>query len=251
MKKIQYTKCFHSFNRSFMYILEGNIGAGKSTLLQLIKEQLPHIPVMLEPVEDWQKQIYGQSLLTNFYQNSKRWAYTFETFTMMNRAKEHITLHAQNSIHIVERSVYSGFYCFARNSYEQGFMSPLEWELYLQWYDWLVAEKCMPPRGFIYMRVDPTVAYERIRKRNRYAEKTVPLSYLKQIHTKHEDFLLNQESVADQLKPIPVLTLECNEDFVENPLLMQQTLKQLEFFIYSTAHVSALPQASVITQSHP
>jgi len=86
-----------------MFILEGNIGAGKSTLLKLIKEQLPHIPVALEPVDDWQKQIYGQSLLTNFYQNSKRWAYTFETFTMINRAKEHIALHAHNALHIVER----------------------------------------------------------------------------------------------------------------------------------------------------
>ncbi len=217
-----------------MFIVEGNIGAGKSTLLTLIKKHLPHIPVTLEPVDDWQKQIYGQSLLTNFYQNSKRWAYTFETFTMMNRAKEHMSMHAQNSIQIVERSVYSGYYCFARNSYEQGFMSHLEWELYLQWYTWLVAEKCAAPKGFIYLRVDPTIAYERIRKRNRYAEKTVPLSYLKQIHIKHEDFLITQTTIAPELKPIPVLVLDCDEEFATDPILLQQKLQQIEAFINAT-----------------
>ena len=214
-----------------MFILEGNIGAGKSTLLKLIKEHLPHIPVALEPVDDWQKQIYGQSLLTNFYQNSKRWAYTFETFTMMNRAKEHIAAHAHNAIQIVERSVYSGYYCFARNSYEQGFLSPLEWKLYLEWYEWLVAEKCKAPQGFIYLRVDPQIAYERTKKRNRYAEKTVPLSYLKQIHSKHEDFLITQTAVAPQLKSVPILVLDCDEEFADNSVLLHKKLEQIQAFI--------------------
>ncbi len=230
-----------------MFILEGNIGAGKSTLLKLIKEHLPHIPVALEPVDDWQKQIYGQSLLTNFYQNSKRWAYTFETFTMMNRAKEHITAHAQNSIQIVERSVYSGYYCFARNSYEQGFLSPLEWKLYLEWYEWLVAEKCKAPQGFVYLRVDPQIAYERIRKRNRYAEKTVPLSYLKQIHNKHEDFLITQATIAPQLKAVPILVLDCDEEFADNPVLLQKKLEQIQTFM-GVVSVSGVQQPVVQCQ---
>ena len=95
-----------------MFILEGNIGAGKSTLLQLIKEQLPHISVALEPVDDWQKQIYGQSLLTNFYQNGKRWAYTFETFTMMNRAKEHIAIQEYNTVQLVRTLCLFGILLF-------------------------------------------------------------------------------------------------------------------------------------------
>lgn len=231
-----------------MYILEGNIGAGKSTLLKLIKEHLPHIPVALEPVDDWQKQIYGQSLLTNFYQNSKRWAYTFETFTMMNRAKEHMVMHTQDSIQIVERSVYSGYYCFARNSYEQGFISPLEWELYLQWYTWLVAEKCEAPKGFLYLRVDPSIAYERIRKRNRYAEKTVPLSYLKQIHAKHEDFLITQESISPELKSVPVLVLDCNEDFAANPVLLQEKLDQIQAFMGVASRTPLIQNISPVIQ---
>ena len=62
-----------------MYIVEGNIGAGKSTFLQLIDTHMPDVSVALEPVNNWQNQIYGQSLLTNFYKNPKPWAYTLET----------------------------------------------------------------------------------------------------------------------------------------------------------------------------
>ena len=71
-----------------MYILEGNIGAGKSTFLRLLSEHMPAIGISLEPVHNWQKEVYGQSLLANFYQEPRRWAYTFETMTMICRIQD-------------------------------------------------------------------------------------------------------------------------------------------------------------------
>ena len=41
-------------------------------------------------------------------------------------------------------------------------------------------------QGFIYVRVNPEVAFARIKKRNRHAEKGITLSYLRQVHEKHE-----------------------------------------------------------------
>ena len=117
-----------------MYILEGNIGAGKSTFLKMLANALPSISISLEPINNWQKQVYGQSLLTNFYQSPQRWAYTLETFAMMSRVQEHIQEQKNNGCIIFERSVYSGHYCFAQNSYENGFMTELEWELYNHWF---------------------------------------------------------------------------------------------------------------------
>ena len=105
-----------------MYILEGNIGAGKSTFLTLLAKHLPHICVTLEPMHNWQKQIYGQSLLANFYQDPKRWAYTLETLAMFCRVREHMEEQKkEDTIQITERSIYSGHYCFAQNDYESGF----------------------------------------------------------------------------------------------------------------------------------
>ena len=198
-----------------MIILEGNIGAGKSTFLRLLSEQIPTLRVRQEPVNNWQRQVYGQSLLTSFYQDPKRWAYTFETLTMICRVQEHLI--EQQSAHItdvvIERSIYSGFYCFAKNSFMSGFLSSLEWQLYQEWFAMLTHEKCMKPRGFIYLSVDPEIAYERIKKRNRYAEKTLSLGYLKQIHARHQEFLLAKQGIAPALADIPVLVLDCNDEF--------------------------------------
>ena len=133
-----------------MYILEGNIGAGKSTFLQLIKKHVPEIDVALEPLHNWQKNVYGQSLLANFYQDTQRWAYSIETFAMICRVKEHIQDQANLNPHrIIERSIYSGHYCFALNGYKHGFMNDIEWDLSNQWFNFFITEKCFPPRGFI------------------------------------------------------------------------------------------------------
>lgn len=201
-----------------MIILEGNIGAGKSTFLRLLAERIPTLRIRQEPVNNWQRQVYGQSLLTNFYQDPKRWAYTFETLTMICRVQEHLI--EQQAAHltnvVVERSIYSGFYCFAKNSFMNGYLSELEWQLYKEWFTMLTHQKCMNPRGFIYLSVDPDVAYERIKKRNRYAEKTLSLGYLKQIHARHQEFLINKQDIDPLLVDVPVLVLDCNEDFEQN-----------------------------------
>lgn len=197
-----------------MYIVEGNIGAGKSTFLRLIQAYLPHIDVIFEPLHNWQGQVYGQSILSNFYQDPHRWAYTMETLAMTCRVQEH--LREQENPHplrLMERSIYSGHYTFATNGYKSGFMTKVEWELYLEWFNFLVTGHCKPPHGFIYLDVDPEVAYERIRKRKRPSEANITLDYIKQIDACHKAFLLEKKDVLAELKYVPVLLLDCNKEF--------------------------------------
>ncbi len=217
-----------------MYIVEGNIGAGKSTFLKLIDQHMPNVSVALEPLNNWQSQIYGQSLLTNFYQEPKRWAYTLETLTLMCRIKEHLNEQKlKKSLRIVERSIYSGNYCFAKNGYEHGFLTELEWKMYCQWFSFLIT-KCSKPKGFIYLETSPDVAFTRIRKRNRMSEKKLTLAYLRQIDQKHQAFLHERKDVCDTVKDVPVLTLACNEDFENNNVQLQQHIEQLNSFFEQT-----------------
>jgi deoxyadenosine/deoxycytidine kinase len=197
-----------------MYIVEGNIGAGKSTFLRLIQEQLPHIAVVFEPLHNWQSQVYGQSILSNFYKEPHRWAYTMETLAMACRVQEHLKEQEHpNSLRLMERSIYSGHYAFASNGYKNGFMTEIEWHVYLEWFNFLVTGHCKPPHGFIYLNVDPEVAFERIKKRNRPSEKNISLQYIKQIHACHEAFLVEKKGVLAELKATPVLVLNCNKEF--------------------------------------
>lgn len=223
-----------------MYIVEGNIGVGKSTFLQLITQQLPDIRVVLEPLTTWQDTSYGKGLLTNFYNNPQRWAYTLELLTMMCRVQDH-TREQQNQSHVtlVERSIYSGYYCFAHNSYKQGFMTELEWSMYQHWCSRIMLCRCLPPRGFIYLRVTPEIAFERVKIRNRDAEKTLSLTYLKQIHQGHEALLIEKEGILPQLKRVPVLVLDCSTDFVHDKKQLHHHIHALRSFLIQTG--SELP----------
>lgn len=218
-----------------MYILEGNIGSGKTTFLRLITQQLPDIKTIFEPVNNWQDNSFGQSLLSNFYENPQRWAYTFELFTLLCRVQDHLKEQQDmTQIKIIERSIYSGYYCFAHNSYAQRFINDIEWHLYEKWFSFLIPHKCLPPRGFIYLRVSPEIAYERIKKRSRQEEKTLSFDYLKQIHKRHEMFLVKKEGILPHLKRIPTLILNCNEDFEENPAQLHRHVHAIESFFMQT-----------------
>lgn len=214
-----------------MYLVEGNIGAGKSTFLQLIKDQLPQLEVAFEPVQAWHTADHGKSLLQNFYSDTQRWAYTMESFTLIHRVFENTKLNPR-AITLAERSIYSGFYCFAKNSYLNNHMSRLEWNIYKQLFDFLTSHNSYcKPTGFIYLQTDPAVAYERVIRRNRAAEKLISRSYMDQIHEKHESLLLEQASPITA----PILVLDGNQNFEEDPAVFNQMSKQVQDFI-NTPH---------------
>lgn len=121
-------------------------------------------------------------------------------------------------------------------------MSALEWAQYQEWFKFLVIQKCLPPQGFIYLKIDPLVAYERIKKRNRYAEKTISLAYLKQIHERHEEFLVTHKQTHESIRHVPVLILDVTKDFEHHPEQMHSLLAQVELFMYKCSHPYSLTQ---------
>lgn len=226
-----------------MYLIEGNIGVGKSTFLSLIKEYLPSVDCTKEPIDNWANQSFGKSLLEEFYLDPKRWAYTIETLAMICRSRDHVLVQQQHPHHLVERSIYSGHYCFALNGRQEGYFNTLEWDLYEQWVNFLFNQKCKPPHGFIYLQTDPNVCYLRIAKRSRSGESNISLSYLEKIHQWHERFLINKEGVAPRIADVPVLVLDVTKDFASNPERMQEVAQEVAAFIEQTSSPLAVPFA--------
>lgn len=218
-----------------MYIIEGNIGAGKTTFLNLIAQNIPEAIIIDEPLKAWDKKGQGKSLLTNFYKDTPRWAFTMEMFTLVCRIQEHMREQQRSHTPIVmERSIYSGYYCFALNSYKQGFMNDLEWEILKQWFTYLVQGKCKNPRGFIYLKLSPEIAWERTKKRNRSGEESIPLEYFQQIDTAMDAFLINKQGLLPELAQIPVLVLNCDQDFVQNKQKQKEMIEQVKDFFIKT-----------------
>lgn len=177
-------------------IVEANIGSGKTTLLKKLEEKL-NVNVIYEPVDTWTKiqDSKGENLLGYFYQDIKRWAYTFQSVAFRTRIQEMEKKVKNDSINIIERSVYTDRNVFAKNCHSNGLMNDIEWFDYTNWHDWLCTKFDIQPDLYIYLRVNPEVSFARLQKRSRHEEDGVPLEYLRQIHQRHEDWLMGLDNV--------------------------------------------------------
>lgn len=188
--------------------------------------------MVYEPHRLWQD-VQGENLLEAFYKDPKRWAYIFQTYAFLTRIKaheEHTKINS-NPFQIVERSVYSDRYCFAQNAYELGLMTQLEWNMYLEWSNWLIETRVTPPSGFIYLQTDPSICYARLVKRDRHEEAEVSLEYLEALHQKHESAFVLKQACLPDITNVPVLILKCNEDFEENKNLQKEYMRQIVEFL--------------------
>jgi deoxyadenosine/deoxycytidine kinase len=207
-----------------VFIVEGNIGAGKSTFLKILKKNLD-LDVIFEPTNKWKDVDSSGNLLNLFYKDTSRWAYTFQSYAFVSRVQAQIEqeMVSNKDIQILERSVYCDRFCFAKNCFEEGHINTLEWAIYKEWFAWLV-EKCItPPDGFIYLQTSPKGCFKRLKKRNRSEEAEVPLSYLEALHQKHENWLIKRQDDIECLKKIPIIVLDCKQEF-ENDLYAQSLL---------------------------
>lgn len=171
--------------------LDGNIGAGKSTLLEAIRENMPDVEVVQEPVGQWSemKDKDGKSLLQLFYEDKQRWSYTFQNcaiLTRLNAIKQAMAT-TTKKILITERSVLTDRYVFAQMLRDTGDLNKLEWELYLKWFDTFASE--LPLKAVIHVTTGVSCAADRIQIRGREGESSIPLEYLTSLDKQHHKWL--------------------------------------------------------------
>lgn len=228
-------------------MIEGNIGAGKSTFLKVLQKQLG-AAIIFEPTNKWQDLDSENNLLDLFYKDTPRWAYTFQSYAFISRVQTILDYQAKNQsgdVQYLERSVYCDRYCFAKNCYESGLMTKLEWHIYKEWFSWLVEKHTPVPSGFIYLRTTPEKCFERIHKRSRDEEAEIPLSYLQSLHQRHEDWLIHQKELTPQLETIPVLTLDCDQEFETDLAVQKAQMNKIQEFVDQKVLPGRIPQPQV------
>ncbi|XP_064642733.1 thymidine kinase 2, mitochondrial-like [Lineus longissimus] len=194
----------------FTVVVEGNIGSGKSTFIEYFKDS-PNVKLIPEPVGMW-KSVNGKyNTLELMYKDARRWSLAFQSYVQLTMLDIH-TRKVDAPVKLMERSIYSARACFCENLHDAGLMPGIDYEVLNEWYLWIVQKKTAPVDLVVYLRTDPEVCQERIRRRNRLEEEAIPLSYLEKLHTLHEDWLIT----GNQFKlPAPVLTLDANKDISE------------------------------------
>merc|ERR1711860_63034 len=186
--------------RPFTIVVEGNIGAGKTTFLKKFASNFPEgIEISEEPVDKW-RNCKGHNLLNMMYSDAGRWSLLFQTYVQLTLIEQHLKS-SEKPIKVMERSLLSARFCFVENLYANGNMSDAEYQVISEWYNFLVT---CPQLDFgvdliVYLRTQPETAYRRILNRSRKEEKTVPLFYIKDLHSLHEDWLFNKT----KFQPLP------------------------------------------------
>ena len=235
-------------NHKRLFILEGNIGAGKSTLLKILKNNID-FEAIPEPTTKWQKINNDDNLLDLFYKDTKRWAYTFQSYAFISRIQATIE-HQQNNPDkqnfVLERSVYCDRFCFAKNCFERGTMTELEWQIYKDWFSWLAESQIPQPTGFIYLRAEPEICMQRLQKRNRSEETGIAFEYLSSLHKKHEDWLIKKIDLPKALLNIPVLVLDCNQEFEQNKQQEALLIEKIRAFMQNQAFEPAHKESNLI-----
>jgi deoxyadenosine/deoxycytidine kinase len=225
--------------RHIVYI-EGNIGTGKSTFVELLNNYInkitdygrynPHL--IQEPVDEWMTTFDadGKNILERFYEDQDRWSFTFQMNSFISRAhriqKTEETGKNKDGLFLVERSIYTDRYCFAKNCYESGKMTKMEYDIYCKWNDWLSTEFSLRPKAYIYLRCPPEVNVDRIAKRSREGECGIPLEYLKQLHDHHDSWM------AKEKEKIPVFTIDATRNFKDKDV-MDDIFSELSDFLNS------------------
>ena len=205
--------------------VEANIGSGKTTLLNLLEEDYNTIK---EPLDEWLKLTDGkENILDKFYKDADRWAYTFQMETFMSRIQS-IKKNEIEGINIIERSIYTDMNCFASLAHYNGHIQELEWKLYNKWFNWLDNSFDVKADGYIYIRTDPQISYNRIAKRSRTEESSIPFKYLEQVHQKHQQWLNSTKT--------PVLILDGNQEFENNNVIINTWKEDINTFIEKLNH---------------
>jgi deoxyadenosine/deoxycytidine kinase len=157
--------------------VEGIIGAGKSTYCREVGRRLNY-RVIEEPVGD-------NPYLKLFYSDPKRYAYEMQIYLLHRRiglqqlAAAEALYSTEYNGSMIDRSLF-GDRVFEELHHQDGNISDLQHHAYL------VAVRNMqlmiyPPTTLVYLDVEPDVALERIRERDRSCETSISLDYLSRL----------------------------------------------------------------------
>jgi len=191
--------------------IEGNIGSGKSTILKLLKLKSDESVIFIdEPVSEWQKieNSSGKNVLELFYEDKEKYSFTFQILAYITRLRKVLDVikNSKDKVVIMERSIYTDKFVFAKMLYDGGFIKEIEWKTYNYWFD--TFKDTTKLNGIIYVNTEPEICFERIKKRNRDGESNIELEYLKECHKNHVDWIDNEI--------INVLRINGNQEFENN-----------------------------------
>ena len=201
-----------------MFYIEGNIGAGKSTFIQLfeeyIKHNLPDSCLLLEPVKAWlnTKDSTGKNILEYYYEDQEKYGFTFQMNAFISRVSEIDEMQKLGKkYNFVERSVFTDKNVFTQLNFKNGNIDEIQLKVYNLWYETFKEKFNINPTAYIYLKTSPEICSQRIKKRDRTGENSIPIEYLEQLHNLHNSWLEEEHR-----KGIPILEIDVSGEYINS-----------------------------------
>jgi len=226
--------------KPIIFTVDGNIGSGKSTFISELKNYIKNISLqdvnivfVQEPVDEWNKitDKNGDTILTNFYRDQDKYAFSFQIMAIVTRYEKLLEAISEayileketnnKSYILVERSIITDKYIFAKMLYESGKISDIDYKIYNKWYN--IIHPTIKINKILYIQTSPTICKQRIINRNRNGEDNIDIEYLNQCHTYHENMMTIMEK-----EKVNVYRIDCEKDDIyKNSLKKNIFLKKI------------------------
>ncbi|MCX8009057.1 MAG: deoxynucleoside kinase [Patescibacteria group bacterium] len=182
----------------------GTMGAGKTTIANILAEELKYA-LLLEQFDD-------NPFLPKFYKTMNRWAFPSQTFFLLEKCRQMKQIPSMLKEHSViqDTPMLQDVYSYAKAQYKLGNMDRHEWNLYLKTYESL-SENLIKPDVIICLNASIDTLMDRIAKRGRSYEQTIPRSYIELLDS------LNKEWI--QTTTIPVIHIDTDTRDIVNKSL--------------------------------
>ncbi len=194
--------------------IDANIGAGKTNACHAIASAATASGCPSRVLEEPTHHPKFAHFLSRYYDdlrtgNNTGGGFAMQMFMLCQRYEQHRLAVEQawgdqGIVVVQDRPIY-GDTVFATTAMERGFMTPEEYQLYVDVYR-NMSRDVMPPDVFVYLDVSPEECYERMESRGRRQETGVPLDYLRQLDANYK--LLIQEM---RRRGVRVLTVDWRE----------------------------------------
>ena len=194
--------------------IAGHIGVGKSSLTELLSARY-RMRVFREPNHE-------NPFLERFYGDMNRWAFRSQIFFLVSKFKLCQQMLKEESLPLVQdRTIYEDAEIFAAELSERGCLSEIEWSSYLDLYEEFV-QRLPTPDLMIYLRAEVSTLQERITRRGRREEQSMPEDYLQRLHERYEQWFEGYDR-SDKL----AITVD-ELDFVHQPSDREALLAHIE-----------------------
>ena len=171
---------------------EGIPGAGKTTLLEKLAVLSPNMIIDCEPIQVWQN-FRGNNVLDLYYKDPKEYAFIFQSLIQSSVFRSRRQSVPTKGIYLLERSLGSSFNVFSRLALDKNILTDLEFGVLHEQHRVLSEAETLFGIAvdlYVYLRIDPRIALERVRARGRKEEINVTLPYLQQLHNYYDDWLI-------------------------------------------------------------